>query len=161
MASESATSACELAVGHRLVRVELHGGHRHLAGPLVGHAEHGAVEHRRMSEQHGLELGRRHLEAVDLDHLLRPVGQMDPALRLEPSDVAGPVPAVGEGLGGGVVGEVAGHHRRAARPGSRRPPRWQDLAAVEIGDSELDPGRRQSGRVEPPRLGTVRPDWRR
>ena len=29
-----------------LVGVELHGGHRHLAGPLVGDAEHGAVERR-------------------------------------------------------------------------------------------------------------------
>ena len=64
-----------------------------------GNAEHRAVEHRGVAVQHRLDLGRRHLEAVDLDHLLRAVGEVDPALGLEPADVAGAVPAVGEGLG--------------------------------------------------------------
>ena len=104
----------ELAVGDRPVGVELHGGHRHLAGPLVGEAEHRAVEHRGVAVQHRLDLGRRHLEAVDLDHLLGAVGEVHPALGLEPADVAGAVPAVGERLGVGLVGQVAGHHRRAA-----------------------------------------------
>ena len=50
--------------------------------------------------EHGLDLGRRHLEPVDLDHLLRAIGEVDPALGLQPADVAGAVPAVGECVGG-------------------------------------------------------------
>ena len=154
MASESATSCLELAVGHRQVRVELHGRDRHLARPLVGHPEHRAVEHGRVAEQHRLDLGRRHLEPVHLDHLLRAVGQVDPALRLEPADVAGAVPAVGEGVGGGLVGQVAGHDRPAPDldladlPGGRTSP------GVEVGDPELDAGRWQPGGVQPPLVGS-------
>ena len=99
MASESATSRCSSPSATGPVGIELDGGDRHLAGPLVGDAEHRAVEHRGVAVQHGLDLGRRHLEAVDLDHLLGPVGEVDPAVRLEPADVAGAVPAVDERVG--------------------------------------------------------------
>ncbi len=92
-----------------LVGIELHHGDRHLPGPLVGQPEHGAVEHGRMAVQHLLQLRRGDLEPVDLDHLLGPVGEVDPALRLEPADVAGAVPAVGEG------------RRRSPRRGGSRP----------------------------------------
>ncbi len=87
----------ELVRGDVGAGLELDRGHRHLAGPLVGHAEHRAVEHGGVAVQDGLDLGRRDLEAVDLDHLLGAVGEVDPALGLEPADVTGAVPAVGEG----------------------------------------------------------------
>ena len=64
MASESATSRLQLlGIGGR-GRVELHRGHRHLAGRLVGDAEHGAVDHAGVAVEHGLDLGRGDLEAA-------------------------------------------------------------------------------------------------
>ena len=108
-----------------LVRVELHGGHRHLAGLLVGDPEHRAVDDGGVAVEHRLDLGGGHLEALHLDHLLGAVGEVHPALRLEPADVAGAVPAVDEGLVVGLLGQVALHERRA--PGldlaRRRPAR--------------------------------------
>ena len=56
-----------------------------------------------------LDLGRGDLEAVDLDHLLGPVGEVDPALGLHPADVAGPVPALAR-----VVDEPLGRDLGAA-----------------------------------------------
>ena len=90
----------QLAVGQRHRRIELHGGHRHLPCQLVVDAEDGAVDDRRVLVQHGLELGRCHLEPPDLDHLLHPVGEVHPTLGLEPPDVARAVPAVAERLRG-------------------------------------------------------------
>ena len=92
---------------------------------------------------------------VDLDHLLGAVGEVHPALGLEPADVAGAVPAVDEGLGVGLLGQVAGHDRRAAGLDLADPARLEHRAGVEVDDPELHAGRRQAGRVEPPRVGSV------
>jgi hypothetical protein len=48
-------------------------GHRDLARLVVGHADHRRVGDVGMREKHRLELGRGHLEALDLDELLHPV----------------------------------------------------------------------------------------
>ena len=64
----------------------------------VGDPEHRAVFDGRMTVQHGLDLGGRDLKAAHLDHLLGPVGDPQPAVGVEVADVAGPVPAVAEGL---------------------------------------------------------------
>ena len=75
----------------------------YLAGPRVGHAEHGAVDHVGVAVQHGLDLRGGDLEAAHLDHLLAAVGEVDPAFGLQPADVPGPVPTVGEGVCRGLV----------------------------------------------------------
>ena len=49
-----------------------------------------------MTVQHGLDLGGRHLETADLDHLLGPVGDVHPAVGVDVADVAGAIPAVQE-----------------------------------------------------------------
>ena len=103
-----------------------------------------------MTVQHRLHLRRRHLEAVDLHHLLRAVGEVDPAFGLEPADVAGAVPAVDEGVGRRLVRQVAGHDRRAPGLELADLAGPDDPAAVEVGDPELDVRRRHAGRVEPP-----------
>ena len=156
VASVSATSALQLALLDRRLRIELHRGDGNLAGPLVGYAEHGAVEHRRMAVQHGFDLGRCHLEAVDLDHLLAPVGEVDPALGFQPTDVAGAVPAaVDDRLGGGLVGQVSGHTRGAPGLDLTDVAGLQDRARVEVDDPQVDAGRRQPGGVEAPRRRVV------
>ena len=57
----------------------LHGGHDRFAGIRVGHPEDRAVGHCGVAQQHGLDLGRGHLESLELDHLLDPVGDVQPA----------------------------------------------------------------------------------
>ena len=54
----SATSRSRSSVVTSEPACELHGGHRHLAGPHVGHAEHGAVDHGGVAVQDGLDLAR-------------------------------------------------------------------------------------------------------
>ena len=135
-------------------RLELDGGDRYLARPLVGDAEDGAVEHRRVAVQHGLDLGRRHLESAHLDHLLAAVGEMDPALGLEPTHVAGAVPPFVEGRRRGLVGQVPRHRRRAAHLDLPGLTRRKDGARVQVDHPQGDVADRQPGRVEPPGLGT-------
>ena len=120
-----------------------------------GEAEHRAVEHRRVAVQHGLDLGRRHLEAVDLDHLLRAVGEVDPALRLEPADVAGAVPAVGEGRRRSPRRGGTRPSPRGCAPGSRRPrpagsaspvSRSTTRSSTSAGGRPAESSRQRSGR---------------
>ena len=105
--------------------------------------------------EHGLHLGGGHLEALDLDHLLRAVGEVHPTLRLEPADVAGAVPAVDERLVVGVLGQVALHERRAPRLDLAHTARLEHGAGVEVDDAELHLRPGQAGRVEPPLVGAV------
>src|SRR5207247_11154843 len=52
------------------------------------------VEDSGMSQEQGLELRRRHLEALVLDQLLRAIDDEEPSLLVDVPDVAGAVPAV-------------------------------------------------------------------
>ena len=130
----------EILCGDVGAGLELDGRHRHLAGPRVGHAEHGAVGHGGVAVQHGLDLGGGDLKAAHLDHLLAAVRQMDPALGLQPADVTSPVPAVGEGRRRGLVRQVAGHGRLAQDLDLAHAARWQDLPGVEVDDAQRHAG---------------------
>ena len=117
----------------RLAGIELHDGNRHFPGSLVDQSEHGTVQNRRVSVQDSLDLRRSDLEAVDLHHLLRAIGEVDPPLGLEPSDIARAIPAVGEGVG-----------RRPLRGGTRpyRGAEHLDLAdATGLEDAHRSRGR--------------------
>ena len=66
-----------------------------------------------------------------------------------------------EGVGVRLVGEVAGHHRRAAGLDLADRARRERLARVEVDHAELHLRRGQAGRVEPPRGRDRRPGCRR
>ena len=70
-----------------------HDRHRHLAGPLVGPRDDGGVGHLRVAGQQRLELGRRHLDRVDLDQLFEPVDDEQVPVGVDPAQVAGAKPA--------------------------------------------------------------------
>src|SRR5438270_8877649 len=55
-----------------------------------------------MLEQAGLDFGRRDGESLVLDHLLAAVDDLEEAVAVDAGDVAGEIPAVAEGGGGGV-----------------------------------------------------------
>src|SRR5215471_11587035 len=67
---------------HKLLRrcrgLEHHEGLGHLPGLRVGPADDRHVRHRRVGQQDGLELGRRHLVSLVLDQFLGPVGHVEP-----------------------------------------------------------------------------------
>ena len=54
----------------------------------MGHADHRDVEHRRVLEQRGLDLGAVHVLAAADDHVLDAVDDVDEALVVEPGHVA-------------------------------------------------------------------------
>ena len=120
----SPTRAIELVRRRPGARRRADRGHDRLAVARVGHAEHRAVDHGRVTVQHGLHLGGRDLEPAHLDHLLGPVGDVHPAVGVEPADVPGPVPAVDEGT------------RRSPRPAGSRP-----SATARAWISPISPGR--------------------
>src|SRR5260221_6054602 len=68
-----------------------------------------------MAVQDGLHLSGRDLEPPDLDHFLESVGDSQPAVRVDPADVTGPVPAVLDGRRSRLLGQVAGHQRLRTR----------------------------------------------
>src|SRR5215813_1061338 len=61
----------------------------YLPSQLVGPADDRRVRHRRMGQQDGLELGRRHLVSLALDQFLDPVGHVEPPGLVGGDDVAG------------------------------------------------------------------------
>jgi hypothetical protein len=62
---------------------------RHLAGFVVGHRDHGHVRDIRVLEQQRLELGGRHLEALDLDELLQSIDHRELTAAVDHADVPG------------------------------------------------------------------------
>ena len=129
---------------------QLDRGHRDLAGALVGHAEHRAVDHGGVAVQHRLDLRGGDLEAAHLDHLLGAVGEVHPALGLQPADITRPVPPVVERGGRGLVGEVAGHGRRALDLYLADAAGLEDGAGVEVDDAQRDAAHGEPGGVEAP-----------
>ena len=69
----------------------------------------------RVGQEEGLDLGREHVEAADVDDLLRPPRDAEVAVLVDAAEVAGAKPLAVEGLGG-LLGplEVSGRHVRAA-----------------------------------------------
>uniref|UniRef100_A0A182Q3C3 Uncharacterized protein n=1 Tax=Anopheles farauti TaxID=69004 RepID=A0A182Q3C3_9DIPT len=67
---------------------------RKFAGRLVRHADDGRILDGRVRQQHGLDLGRRHLVALVLDQLLQPVDDVKLTVRVVVPNVAGVQPAV-------------------------------------------------------------------
>src|SRR5215470_12846958 len=88
----------------------------YLPGQLVGAADDRRVRHRRVGQQHGLELGRRHLVSLVLDQFLDPVGHVEPPGLVGGDDVAGVDPSVGvdRGRGRPRIAEISAHRARRA-----------------------------------------------
>ena len=103
--------------GHQRVAVHVlardHEGDRDLAAALIGAPDHGRLGHRGMAAQQRLELGRRHLQRVDLDDLLQPVDDEHVALGVHVAEVAAVHPAVRVDQVGRLA-QVAAHGLRAA-----------------------------------------------
>ena len=106
---------------HRLAAHRFTGHHerlRHLATFAVRHGNDGRVRDVRVLQQHRLELGRRHLEALHLDQLLEPIDDLEVSVLVDDPDVAGVQPPVGvhrlcRRLG---VVQIPLHHLRSAHP---------------------------------------------
>jgi hypothetical protein len=103
----------------------------------------------RMGEDHLLDLARVDVRAPRDDHVLRPVGEREVALRVEPPDIARQEPAADERLRRGRrVLPIARHHRAAAH---------HDLAGLARGevsprpvsDRDLDRRLRTTDRAQP------------
>src|SRR5215831_17816730 len=88
----------------------------YLTGQLVGPADDRRVRHRRVGQQDGLELGRRHLVSLVLDQFLDPVGHVEPPALVNGDDVAGVDPSVGVDCCGGCprIAEIPAHRARRA-----------------------------------------------
>src|SRR5215468_6122511 len=101
----------------------------YLPGQLVGAADDRRVRHRRVGQQHGLELGRRHLVSLVLDQFLDPVGHVEPPGVVDGDDVARVNPSVGVDRGPGCprIAEIPAHRARRADQELAR------LAGAQIG----------------------------
>src|SRR5262249_33984246 len=79
------------------------GGHYkslgHLAALGIGCAEYGTISDVRMLEEDGLELGRRHAEALVFDHFLLAVDDIKVALIVNPTDISGVEPSISQDAG--------------------------------------------------------------
>ena len=125
--------------------MELDGGHAHLATGAIGNADDVGLLHGRMSEQDGLHLERRDVDAAGLDQFLQPAAEADAPVVTQQAEVARhEEPVVVEGrarllriaivprcdvplhaelahLAGGQSRPVAGSTTRISIPGSGRP----------------------------------------
>src|SRR4051794_21962497 len=93
-----------LAVLERHCRADL------LAQRLMRHAEHRRLADRRMLVEHLLDLPRVDVEAAADDQLLLAVDDVEVAVLVDPGHVPGPQPAVGHGVGRGVLALPVGAH---------------------------------------------------
>src|SRR5581483_6859292 len=113
-------------------------GDGHLAPALVRHAHHGAFHHRRMAVQHLLDLDRGDVLSAGDDDVLAPVADLDVAIGVHHSQVAGEeAAAAGDLPGGFVVAVVAEHDVVAAdRDLPDDLPVGRDVPAVAIEDPQ-------------------------
>ena len=66
-----------------------------------------------MLAQYLLDQRRRHVLAAAADHVPLAIDEVEPAVLVEPADIAGEEPAVADGARGLVgIAEVGGHPRR-------------------------------------------------
>ena len=82
-------------------RRELDEGGGHLLQPVVGHADDLDEADRRMGREERLDLERRDVLAADLEHVLEPAVEADPAELVQAAPVAGVEPAAGIDCGRG------------------------------------------------------------
>ena len=123
----------------------------------VGHTDHGAVDDVGVAQQHGLDLDRVDVLAARLDHVLRPVDEVQEPVVVHAHDVAGVQPPVGEGNGGGV-GQVpvAEHRARATQPElAFLARRQQPVVVTEDGDVEPEQGPADRARPDPLVVGAA------
>eukprot|EP01022_Parablepharisma_sp_SALTPOND_P021495 TRINITY_DN4261_c0_g1_i4.p1 TRINITY_DN4261_c0_g1~~TRINITY_DN4261_c0_g1_i4.p1 ORF type:complete len:760 (-),score=211.20 TRINITY_DN4261_c0_g1_i4:606-2885(-) len=142
---------------HDSIPLELDPAGHLLAQLVVGHPKGLHRVHRRVLEQHLLDVGREHNAASLADHLLEPAGYTDVAFLVQSTQVAGVQPARGvDGLGrlGGHV-KVAGHH---IAPGAylAHLARPQGIAAARVHDLGLRAGHRAAHGGDPELQGVVR-----
>ena len=85
---------------------QLHDGPHGLSHVGMGDADDGDVGHRRVHHEHVLDLAGVHVDAARDDHVRHPVGEVEVAVLVDPSDVAqrAPAPLVERG---GRLGRVA------------------------------------------------------
>src|SRR5581483_10260217 len=126
-------------------------GRHDLAPPLVGDADDGALGHRRMLEQHVLDLPGIDVLAAPDDHVLQPALDADVAAPVHRGQVAGVVPAVGvdgprRGLGHVVV---AGHDEVAPAAQLADLADGGHLAGAGVDDLHLGLGQRAAERRRP------------
>jgi hypothetical protein len=124
---------------------------RHLAGLLVRAGDDRRVRHRRVLEDHGLELGGGDLEALVLDELLEAVDEVEPRVLVGVADVAGAQPPVVVERASRrlVVAEVPAHHLRAADPHLAVLARPELGAVEEVHDLALSARYRRADRAGP------------
>jgi hypothetical protein len=122
------------------VGVQHHGGGHLLAERGVRDPEGDRLRHRRVAQQHLVDLPRRDLLATPVDQLLDAADQGQVAALVEHALVAGQEPAFQEGFGVGLgVGGVAVDHTGALdRHLAGRPGRQLRAGGVQHG--HLDPG---------------------
>ena len=146
MRASPLTPLAGLQLDHRLHR---------LAPLLVGHADHGAVLHRRVAPDHPLDLDGEDVEPARDDHVLLAVHDVDEAVVVLVADVAGVVPAMGADRRAALrVVEIAegdegaAHHDLAPFAGGQQ-------IAVVVHHLDLDEDRRAAAAQQPMTLGGV------
>src|SRR6185369_567433 len=145
----------ELALGGRR-SLSQHDGRRDLLSELVvWHGEGESLGHRGVRREHVVHLQRGELLAAAVDLLLDPTGEPEVALLVEDALVAGPEPAVPEGLRVGLgIRLVAGSHVGPADGDLAHLPARQ-LLPVLVEDRHLRPSRQthRAGLARPRREG--------
>ena len=110
------------------------------------HADDGAFVDRRMTHQHGFDFRGRDIFAAADDHVVLAAGEEDVAVVVEPSEVAGRAPSVGQSRVVVAAG-VALHDARGADDDFADLAVRQELAVI-IAHSNFDVGQRLADRVE-------------
>src|SRR6266852_6935021 len=71
----------------------------YLACFVIRHTDDGSIQHGRMLQQQGLDLGRGNAEAFVFDHLLFAIYDVGVAIGIHVADIPGMEPAVAQGVG--------------------------------------------------------------
>ena len=112
-------------------------------------ADHGGLQHRRMGEQHLLDLARVDVGAARDDQVLRAIFQRDEPIGIDGAEIARPQPAIAQRLRvGGIVVPVAVHHAIAGGDDLADLARRQ-LAARLVDDADGDARARHADAGEP------------
>ena len=136
-------------VGRLRARVQRHEGLDDLAGDLVGHADHARLDHRRVLDQHALDLEGPDEVAGGLDDVVAATDEPEVAVGVTPGEVAADVPPADEALARsarrrrGTRGtSTATRPAARARPPCRACPATSSAAVGALHDRGLDAGHR-------------------
>ena len=142
----------QLVLGDRLAGLQDHVGDRLLQPLGVRRGDHHGLGHRRVGQQLGLDLGRRHPDAAGLEHVAGPAEARVVAVGVADVGVAGAQPLALEDLARRVVaGPVPG--------GGRVAPDEQGARGAGGPPARSRPPRAGRSRARPP--GGARPDLAR